>query len=67
MSPEDNGIQIDTIGDFVDMCKMGAYTDDDGCAYLGSATKESGVEISISSMLAGQYDHKYTHIWWYNK
>ena len=57
-----------TIADFVAGVRAGAYTDDDGSAYLGTADAER--ESASIGTICAFYDSKstrLTHVYWYNK
>ena len=57
-----------TIKDFVAAVRVGAYTDDDGSAYLG--TEDAEREPASIGTICAFYDSKstrLTHVYWYNK
>jgi|SRR5271170_4567669 len=61
-----DGVQLMTIAEFRDACRVGAYNDDDGSGYLGTIDKGSEAPISCSSPMT-DVPVRYTHVWWYNK
>lgn len=74
----DEMAEVMLLQEFKEACAVGAYTDDDGCGYLGDADRPS--KISISCVGDGRVLHQskmsfaewakaagYTHVWWYSK
>jgi hypothetical protein len=64
---DESGAQVMTVEDFREACRFGAYVDDDGVGYLGTALLESDVPIACSRARYEAVAAKYTHVWWYNK
>jgi hypothetical protein len=64
----DKNFEKMTIADFVAGVRVGAYTDDDGSAYLG--TEDAEREPASIGTICAFYDSKstrLTHVYWYNK
>lgn len=56
-----------SMGDFVDGCEAGGFSDSDGCAYYATETQVSNIGISPSDIRANKYRKDFDYVCWYNK
>ena len=56
-----------TLKDFITICSMGGFIDDDGHGRYATATQESDLVIYPSDITSGKYRKDFTHVIWYNK
>lgn len=56
-----------TLQEFIDMCRSGIFTNNDGFGYYASSKGISDIEIYPSDIMHGRYRQDFTHVIWYNK
>lgn len=56
-----------TLQEFIDMCRAGDFTDNDGFGLYASSKGISDIEIYPSDIMHGRYRQDFTHVIWYNK
>lgn len=64
LRPDDDHYTLD---DFIEMCKSGMFTGDDGMGDYATATHVSKSVIDPADAAQGTVNRKYTHVVWYNK
>lgn len=55
------------VTEFVNACKAGAFTDDDGTAYYATETEMSNVRVSCSTLATRGIGPMYSHVVWIAK
>jgi hypothetical protein len=68
MMTSDDDCEKMTIQEFASAVRAGAYTDDDGTAYLGTEHAELE-QASVGTVIAfyGSKSTRFTHVYWYSK
>ena len=64
-------VEVMLLTEFREACRVDAYNDDDGVAYLGDEDKDSRFHLSCGTAAALPEDVKesggFTHVYWYGK
>ena len=65
--PLDNIGHLIPFDEFIDDCKFGGFTGNDGFGVYANKTQQSNIEINPSDITSGKYRKDFTHVMWYNK